>query len=115
MSSPVLANRKTFRHKSANSIPRLTHGKLAIIVVAAAVLFITMFLASRIWPFSEESVLQNLSEATDSAVADQKFHRTYFPFPGCVLESVVFHHGPKQRTFITIEKLTVHGSYFALL
>ena len=32
-----------------------------------------------------------------------------------LLDSLVFHHGPEQRTFITIHKLTIRGSYFGLL
>ena len=115
MSSTVLANGKKFQQKLAPSIHRITHAKLALIITAAAILFLGMFLASRIWPFSEESVLQSLSEATDSSVAAQQFHRTYFPFPGCVLDSLTFRHGPTHRTFITIQRLTVRGSYFGLL
>jgi len=58
--------------------------------------------------------VQNLSEATDSAVSVQSFHATYFP-PGCVLDGVEFHHHGDQFTLITLDKLIVEGSYLGML
>lgn len=89
--------------------------RIVIAVSAAIVLCLVAVAGSRIWPFAEKSVLQNLQEASDSAVSIRGFHRTYFPFPGCVLDGVTFKHGPANRTFITIERLTVRGSYSGIL
>jgi len=61
-------------------------------------------------------VLQDLREASDSQLQVRSFHRTYFPFPGCVLEGVVFIHDPAMSTpLIAIEKVTVRGTYLGLL
>lgn len=88
-----------------------------LIVLAAAVLVCAIALAMiRWWPFGQASVLQNLREAGDSQVQVRSFHETYFPSPGCVLEGVAFIHGPADsKPLITVEKLTIRGSYSDLL
>jgi hypothetical protein len=88
-----------------------------LIVAAVAVLFFAIALGMiRWWPFGQASVLQNLREAGDSRVQVRSFRETYFPSPGCVLEGVVFIHGPADSTpLITVEKLTIRGSYSGLL
>ncbi len=58
-------------------------GRMALILIlAAATLCVAVLLWSRLWPFAEAPVLQNLREASDSQVQVRAFHRTYFPFPG---------------------------------
>jgi AsmA-like C-terminal region len=70
----------------------------------------------RYWPYSQSEVLQDLREASDSQVQVQRFHETFFPSPGCILEGLVFHHNPSAaKPLITIEKLTIQGSYLGLL
>src|SRR5260370_14363233 len=87
-----------------------------ILILAGATLCVAVLLWSRLWPFTEARVLQNLREASDSQVQVRVFHRTYFPYPGCILEGVVFYHGSGAgRPLITIEKLTVRGTYLGLL
>ncbi|PYX58337.1 MAG: hypothetical protein DMG76_09330 [Acidobacteria bacterium] len=87
-----------------------------ILILAAATLCVAVLLWSRLWPFAEAPVLQNLREASDSQVQVRAFHRTYFPFPGCILEGVVFYHGSGVgKPLITIEKLTIRGTYLGLL
>jgi hypothetical protein len=104
------------KHKSSPNFPR---GKTIALVIAAVVVCIAAWLATifwnRIWPFTEKAVVQDLAEASDSTVTIRKSHRTYFPFPGCVLEGIEFHHGPNQWTLITIDKLTIEGSYSGIL
>jgi hypothetical protein len=71
---------------------------------------------SRHWPFAESAVLQDLREASDSQVTVGSFRETYFPSPGCVLEGVIFHYRPNEaEPLITIQKLTIQGSYSGLL
>ena len=122
MSSPVLTNAaaspagpgKT-RHKG--SLP-FTRGKRIIIIIAAVVFIAACFTAllwNRFWPFTEKAVVEDLAEASDSTLTIRNSHRTYFPVPGCILEGVEFHHGPDKWTLITIEKLTVEGSYTGIL
>lgn len=68
------------------------------------------------WPYSQAEVLQDLREASDSQVQVRRFHQTFFPSPGCVLEGLVFSHNPSAaKPLITIDKLTIQGSYLGLL
>lgn len=74
------------------------------------------FTVSRKWPFAQAQVLQDLQEASDSHVQVRSFHQTYFPSPGCIIEGLVFHHEPGEaKPLITIDKLTIQGSYLGLL
>jgi hypothetical protein len=88
--------------------------KIAI-VVAVIVLCLAALLGSRYWPFAEKPILQDLAEASDSTVTTRSFHQTYFPFPGAVIDGLVFRHGPDQFTLFTIDKLTIRGSYPGML
>jgi AsmA-like C-terminal region len=92
-------------------------GKLIqIAILALAVLCVVVLVWSRYWPFAEARVLQNLHEASDSHLKVRAFHKTFFPSPGCILEGVVFNHGPNEASpLITIERLTIQGSYLGLL
>lgn len=74
-----------------------------------------IILASRFWPFSEKSVVEDLAEASDSAVTVRSYHPTYFPVPGCVLEGIEFRHGNNHFRLITIEKMRIEGSYTGIL
>lgn len=96
--------------------PGLARGLQITVVVACAALIAATVALSLWWPFAPARVLQNLSEAGDSKVEVRTFHPTYFPSPGCVLEGVVFHHSPAEvKPLVTIEKLTIRGSYLGLL
>jgi hypothetical protein len=89
---------------------------ILIAILAVAALCVVAVLLNRYWPFAESSVLQNLREASDSQVKVSAFRETYFPSPGCTLEGVVFNHGPNPtKALITIDKLTIQGSYSGLL
>jgi hypothetical protein len=95
---------------------RLSTKLIVIAICAVAILCIVVLLFSRHWPFTEAAVLEDLRESSDSQVKVQSFHETFFPSPGCVLEGVSFDHGPNNANpLITIEKLTVQGSYAGLL
>src|ERR1700730_2222521 len=87
-------------------------GRVALILlIAGAVLFAVPFGLCR-WRFAAGPVLQDLREASDSQVEVRAFRQTYFPFPGCVLEGLVFRHGPPQAgPLINVEKVTIRGSY----
>src|SRR5579864_5969932 len=93
----------------------LSRTRIIVMLAGAALLFLVMFLASQQWPFSEESIVKRLSGASDSTVSVRSFRRSYFPFPGCILEGILFRRGAHNRTFITIEHLSVQGNYFQLL
>lgn len=73
-------------------------------------------LRSRLWPFEQGPVLQDLKEASDSSISIRGFHRTYFPAPGCVIDGLAFRHGDAiAQPLIAIEKLTIRGSYLGIL
>ncbi len=89
---------------------------ILIAIVTLAVLGVTVFIFSRHWPFAKTPILRDLREASDSQVKVRAFHETYFPSPGCILEGVVFDRSPKEaKPLITIEKLTIQGSYLDML
>jgi len=90
-------------------------GKVLLIIVAAAICVAALIGAS-LWPFSQARVIQNLREASDSEIAIRSFHRTYFPYPGCVLEGVTFQHGtPQNKPLISTDKVTIEGTYGGIL
>ena len=104
--------------EAPKSSPRFTLGRtVAIISIVAVcvVVCVAALLASRFWPFSERAILEDLAEASDNTVTVRTSHRTYFPVPGCVLEDIQFDHGPNTWTLITIDKLTIEGSYLGIL
>jgi AsmA-like C-terminal region len=121
MSSPALTSRAASPLFKVNkTAPRSSphRGKTIILPVAAVLICLAVSLAvswNRIWPFTEKAVVQDLAEASDSTVTIRHSHRTYFPTPGCILEGVEFHHGPDKWTLITIEKLTIEGSYSGIV
>jgi hypothetical protein len=89
---------------------------ILIIVLILLVLLGIVLVTSSLWPYSQSQVLQDLREASDSQVQARAFHRTYFPFPGCVAEGLTFNHDPAAPTpLITVEKLTIRGSYIGIL
>ena len=87
--------------------------RILLIAGASAMVLISVgaTLCAKFWPFSEKSVLEDLSEASDSSVTIQGYHPTYFPVPGCVLYGVEFRHGKEHSELITIQKLRIMGSY----
>jgi hypothetical protein len=84
--------------------------------VAAAFCVVVLLLWVELWPFQQKPVVQSLEEASDSKLSIRAFHRTYFPFPGCVLEGLQFNHGSNaSQPLITIERLIIRGSYSGIL
>ena len=69
----------------------------------------------KFWPFSEQAVIEDLAEASDSTVTVERYHPTYFPVPGCVLEGIEFWHGKNRFQLITIERMRIEGSYAGIL
>ena len=88
----------------------------AILVVLAGVICVAALIGASLWPFSQARVLQNLREASDSEIAVRNFRRTYFPYPGCVLEGVTFQHGtPQNHPLISADKVIIEGTYGGIL
>jgi hypothetical protein len=91
-------------------------GKIILgLIVLVVVIGAAAFLGHRYWPFDRNPVVADLAEAADSQVTVRGFHHTYFP-PGCVLDGVVFTRGANSpHPLITIDKLTIQGSYAGML
>jgi hypothetical protein len=115
MSSAALTGKASEGGRASK--PRFTRTlKIIAIAVAALLIGAAVMLRTRLWPFEQGPVLQDLTEASDSSIAIRSFHRTYFPAPGCVIDSLVFRHGkPDTQPLITIERLTIRGSYLGIL
>ena len=113
MSSPVAAPAQetpTERRAGAYS-GKIIVGLIVLVVLIGA----AAFLAHRYWPFEQKPIVADLAEAADSRVTVRGFHRSYFP-PGCVLDGVVFMRGENSpHPLITIDKLTIEGSYPGML
>jgi hypothetical protein len=91
-------------------------GRIALIAAVVVLVLLAIAVALCRRPFSEGAILQDLHEISDSQVTARAFHQKLFPYPGCVLEGVVFRHGSHQiKPLITIERLTIQGSYLGLL
>ncbi len=118
MSSPVVTHAETKRTGPDKTTHKPSRTETVILAVAATICLAAAVAGvfwNRIWPFTEKAVIEDLAEASDSEVTVRGFHPTYFPVPGCVLEGVEFHHGPEKWTLITIEKLTIEGSFLGIL
>src|SRR5579864_1645571 len=121
MSSPALTSTSATPAgpaKTTQSRPPQFRAKTIIFIVVAVVCIaagLATLFWSRFWPFTEKAVVEDLAEASDSTVTIRSSHRTYLPFPGCILEGVEFHHGPDKWTLITIDKLTIKGSYSGIV
>ena len=88
-------------------------GIVAALVVAASV---WVFLLVWNWPFKEQAVVKALQDRFARQVEIRSFRLTYFP-PGCVATGVSFLHRKRRDLppLITVETLTVRGSYHGLL
>ncbi len=84
-------------------------GTLVLLLAASAILLHIY------WPFSAKDVAQDLADATASKVVIQRYRPVYFPHPGGVAEEVVFHHGNIATPLITIQRLTIRGSYLGMI
>jgi hypothetical protein len=116
--TPIAAppvNPRTTEHPPSQTPQR----KWIVLLVVVGVVCVAVLLAAvawnRIWPFTESAVVQDLAEASDSTVTIRSSRRTYFPVPGCILEGVEFQHGQDHWPLITIERLTIEGSYLGIL
>jgi hypothetical protein len=99
----------------SHSKRRLSRTTILIIVLVSVALLAIVLITSGLWPFAQGPVLQDLREASDSQVRVGAFHRTYFPFPGCVIQGLEFNHDAAESTpLVTIAKLTIRGSYLSL-
>jgi hypothetical protein len=92
---------------------------ILLAVSILAIVFLAIMAAK--WPFTREAMTKRLERASSTQVEMRGFHSTYFPFPGCVAEDVVFRQkisAPGQKSsepIITIRKLTIESTFSGLL
>jgi hypothetical protein len=69
------------------------------------------------WPFSAPNITESIQEDWPGKITVQRFHRTYFPHPGCVLENVALTRGstPSDTLLVVIQKVTIAANYHDLL
>lgn len=92
---------------------------ILLAVSILAVVFLAIMAAK--WPFTREAMTKRLERASSAQVEMRGFHSTYFPFPGCVIDDVVF----RQKTsatgqrpaqpILTVRKLTIESTFAGLL
>jgi hypothetical protein len=92
---------------------RVTRWLKAAALSALGLSFAAVLLLAFFWPFKRDAVLKELADESDSKVTAGSFHPTYFPHPGCVLESVIFQHNPKSSTppLMTVKRITIRGTF----
>jgi AsmA-like C-terminal region len=91
------------------------------LVVAALCILLLMVAGTgilvRYWPFSQKSVRAALPAALSADLIIGRFHTTYFPHPGCVLENILFRPNPAagSKPRFTVLKITLQANYWDML
>jgi hypothetical protein len=70
------------------------------------------------WPYSQHILIPAMQKAFKTKVTFQRFHRYYFPRPGCDAEIVTLtlpQNGSGDRTVVTIQRIGITGRYSDLL
>ena len=91
---------------------RWISGIVAIAIIAAVILLVRFF------PFSKANVIASLQDTFPGTYVFDNFQIVYFPHPGCKAEGVKFQSNssdPDLPWHVTVQKLTIRGSYFDLL
>jgi hypothetical protein len=91
---------------------------LGVLIVVAIIFVAATVLLPRYFPFSEKSVSESLRETFPSTLKIDHFEVVYLPHPGCKAEGVTFRSNssaPGSPPLVTIQKLTIQGSYADLL
>src|SRR5271165_2648846 len=109
---PILVEERQ-SERAAAPRPKRWRPILAISLVVAVIL--GAIALARQWPFTRQAVIQSLQQQSGSPVEVAAFHRFYFPHPGCIAEGVTFQKDRRTPPLITIQKLTIVGSYAGLL
>lgn len=83
--------------------------------LAAFVLIFGIVLAI-FWPFTSQKVIAALEEDWPGKITVQSSHSTYFPHPGCVLETMEFRRddNPANPPIVAIQKATIAANYHDL-
>ncbi|MGC2696251.1 MAG: hypothetical protein WA738_10725, partial [Candidatus Angelobacter sp.] len=91
----------------------------ALFFVAACIVTFVVFLVVK-WPFTRQAMTKRLENASSLKVEMRGFRSTWFPYPGCVADDVVFSPafstaGAKSRdAIISVSKLTIQSTFAGL-
>jgi hypothetical protein len=90
---------------------------ISVAAVILALLCIGGIILAFHWPFSSQKVMQSVQEDWPGKINVRRFHRTYFPHPGCVLEGVTLTRGSATSgpPLVVIQKVTIAANYHDLL
>ena len=92
---------------------------LAVLGVSALVsAVIGLVLLARHWPFARQRVVEAVQDDFHGTVTFSRFHKTFFPHPGCVAEgaTLVRPGGPQgSPPFASVDKLIIRAHYLDLL
>jgi len=100
---------------SVTTSPPVRRGRSLALLALLIVSIVLVIVVARQWPFTRQAVLASLQQQSGSAVEIGAFHQFYFPHPGCVAEAVTVRKDVSTPPLITIQKLTIVGSYAGLL
>ncbi len=96
--------------------PGFRWGRIGLIVAGILLILLAVAIVFCRKPFSQSAIIEDLHESSDSQVEVRSFRQKMFPYPGCVLEGVVFRHGSHpEKPIITIDRLIIQGSYAGIL
>lgn len=92
-------------------------GKLLLgalgIVLLLAILVVAVVVPK--WPFREADMRQRIEQASHSKATIGRFHQSFFPHPGCVLEDVILTPQNPDWPQVKIHRLQVEGLYRGLI
>ena len=103
-----------------SSKPATAYKKIAWIVLATVTvgLAVLVGLLAANWPFTRAAMTKQLEQASSAKVEMRGFRSTFFPYPGCVAEGVVFRKNAagamktqQAEPLITVERLTIQSTY----
>jgi hypothetical protein len=104
---------------SATRAPAQKFRWILLGVSILAIVFLAIMAAK--WPFTRQAMIKRLERASSAQVEIRGFRSTYFPFPGCIADDVVFRQktsAPGRRPsdpIITIRELTIESTFSGLL
>ncbi len=84
-------------------------------IVLLLTLATVVIVVAREWPFTERAVIVSLQQQVGTGVQIASFREFYFPHPGCVAEGVTFRKNQSAPALLTIQRLTIVGSYHGVL
>jgi hypothetical protein len=95
--------------------PPVRRGSLIAGIALMLGLAVLVGVFARKWPFTQLSIMRCLQEQSGGTVEIGSFRQFYWPHPGCVAENVKLRRDANSPAFITIDKLSIVGTYPGLL